>query len=117
MPKAARKDDRTVCPLVDPGPKPHVGGPIEVGCATVQIEGKDAARVGDVAKCEGDGPDPIARGSATVMIGGPPAARVSDLMSHGGSIIGPGASQVLIGDGTGSCMCAASGGGTAGVAV
>lgn len=117
MPKAARKEDRTVCPLVDPGPKPHIGGPIKKGCDTVEIEGKAAARVGDIAKCDGDGPDPIAKGSATVMIGGPPAARVSDQMSHGGKIVGPGASKVLIGDSTGQCMCGAAAGGSAGVAV
>ncbi len=33
------------CPMVDPGPKPHVGGPILTGSPTVIIGGMPAARL------------------------------------------------------------------------
>jgi uncharacterized Zn-binding protein involved in type VI secretion len=68
------------------GPKPHVGGPITMGCPTVMIGKLPAAQVGSVCTCVGP-PDTIAKGSATVMIGGKPAARMGDLTAHGGSIV------------------------------
>jgi uncharacterized Zn-binding protein involved in type VI secretion len=72
---------------VNPGPVPHVGGPIlPPGCPTVLISGQPAARAGDLATCSGP-PDTIAKGSATVMIGGKPAARMGDTTSHGGTIV------------------------------
>lgn len=87
MPPAARITDMHTCPMVSPGPVPHVGGPIlPPGEPTVMIGGMPAARVGDMATCVGP-PDTIALGSATVMIGGMPAARLGDMTSHGGSII------------------------------
>lgn len=85
-----------VCPMVDPGPKPHVGGPIlPPGCVTVLIGGMPAARVGDMATCTGP-PDTIAKGSATVLIGGMMAARIGDNTAHGGSIV-VGCPTVMIG--------------------
>lgn len=85
-----------ICPMVNPGGVPHVGGPIlPAGEPTVLIGGMPAARVGDMATCTGP-PDSIIAGSATVMIGGMPAARLGDSTSHGGTIIA-GASTVLIG--------------------
>jgi uncharacterized Zn-binding protein involved in type VI secretion len=87
MPPAARTGDMHVCPLVSPGPTPHVGGPIlPPGCPTVLIGSMPAARVGDTAVCVGP-PDVIAKGSATVMIGGSPAARIGDQTAHGGTIV------------------------------
>ncbi len=75
------------CPMVNPGPVPHVGGPIlPPGCPTVLIGGQPAARAGDLATCSGP-PDTIAMGSATVMIGGKPAARMGDTTAHGGTIV------------------------------
>jgi uncharacterized Zn-binding protein involved in type VI secretion len=74
-----------VCPLTDPGPKPHVGGPITVGVDTVKIDGMSAAVSGSVCTCVGP-PDAVAGGSATVYIAGMPAARVGDLTAHGGTI-------------------------------
>lgn len=75
-----------VCPMVNPGPVPHVGGPImPAGEPTVMIGGMPAARVGDMATCSGP-PDVIAMGSTTVLIGGMPAARMGDSTAHGGSI-------------------------------
>jgi uncharacterized Zn-binding protein involved in type VI secretion len=91
--------DMTVCPQVTPGtpPVPHVGGPIVgPGCPTVIIGGRPAITVGDTATCVGP-PDVIAKGSGTVLIGGKPAARLGDSTSHGGTIVGPGVPNVLIG--------------------
>jgi uncharacterized Zn-binding protein involved in type VI secretion len=85
-----------ICPLVDPGPKPHVGGPvIGPGAPTVLIGGMPAAVVGDSATCAGP-PDSIVQGSTTVLIGGKPAARQGDPTAHGGSIT-VGFATVLIG--------------------
>lgn len=94
MPLAARLGDMHVCPLLE-GHKPHVGGPIGVGCATVIIGGMPAARVGDLALCAGP-PDAIAMGSFTVIIGRMPAARLGDMTVHGGMVT-VGCPQVLIG--------------------
>ena len=86
MPPAARVGDMHACPLVDPGPKPHVGGPVmPPGAPTVLIGGMPAARVGDMCMCTGP-PDSIAMGSTRVMIGGKPAARQGDQTVHGGVI-------------------------------
>lgn len=96
MPPAARVGDPHVCPMVDPGPKPHVGGPIlPPGCPQVLIGFMPAARVGDMCTCAGP-PDSIAMGSVTVMIGGMPAARLGDPTFHGGVIL-MGFPQVMIG--------------------
>ena len=88
--------DNHTCPQVNPGPVPHVGGPVlPAGCATVLIGGMPAARVGDMLTCTGP-PDTIAAGSGTVMIGGMPAARQGDSTSHGG-VIAAGCATVIIG--------------------
>ncbi|GAB3020459.1 PAAR domain-containing protein [Cyclobacterium sp. 1_MG-2023] len=93
---AARITDMHVCPMVNPGGVPHVGGPIlPPGEPTVLIGGMPAARVGDMATCSGP-PDSIVAGSSTVLIGGMPAARMGDSTSHGGSIVA-GLPTVLIG--------------------
>ena len=96
MPPAARVTDMHTCPMVDPGPKPHVGGPVmPPGCPTVLIGGMPAARVGDMATCAGP-PDSIVKGSATVMIGFMSAARLGDNTAHGG-VITVGCPTVMIG--------------------
>lgn len=96
MPAAARIGDMHTCPMVNPGPVPHVGGPIlPAGEPTVLIGGMPAARVGDMAVCVGP-PDTIVVGSATVFIGGMPAARMGDSTAHGGVIV-LGLPTVLIG--------------------
>lgn len=94
MPPAARIGDAHVCPMSD-GPKPHTGGPVAVGCATVFIGGKPAVRVMDMTTCAGP-PDAIAMGSQTVFIGGMPAARIGDTTMHGG-VVAVGCPQVIIG--------------------
>ena len=83
---AARINDMHVCPMVNPGGVPHVGGPVILGEPTVLIGGIPAARVGDMAICSGP-PDSIVMGSSTVFIGGKPAARMGDSTAHGGSIV------------------------------
>jgi len=94
---AARVSDLHTCPMVNPGPVPHVGGPIlPPGCLTVLIGGLPAARIGDRATCVGP-PDTIVMGSKTVLIGGKPAARMGDNTAHGGVIV-KGMLTVLIGD-------------------
>jgi uncharacterized Zn-binding protein involved in type VI secretion len=84
------------CPMVEPGPTPHVGGPVlPPGCATVNLGGMPAARVGDTLVCVGP-TDTIVQGSATVNIGGMPAARMGDATAHGGVIVA-GTPLVMIG--------------------
>jgi uncharacterized Zn-binding protein involved in type VI secretion len=96
MPLAARITDMHTCPMVDPGPKPHVGGPVlPPGAPTVMIGGLPAATVGDQCVCIGP-PDTISQGSGTVLIGGKPAARQGDSTAHGGMIVA-GCPTVIIG--------------------
>ena len=95
MPPAARISDFHVCPKVNPGPVPHVGGPIAMGQPTVLITGMPAARMGDMAVCVGP-PDKVARGSSSVLIGNKPAARMGDGTAHGGVVV-VGAPTVMIG--------------------
>ncbi len=96
MPAAARATDMHICPAVEPGLVPHVGGPIlPGGNTTVLIGGIPAAVVGDNCICAGP-PDSITKGSATVTIGGKAAARMGDSTAHGGTII-LGCPTVLIG--------------------
>ncbi len=97
---AARVGDMHVCPKVEPGPVPHVGGPIEQGSPDVIIGNMPAARVGDKAVCAGPH-DEITSGSSTVFINGKPAALTGDFCAHGGKIVS-GCSTVIIGDGGGS---------------
>ncbi|MET0886341.1 MAG: PAAR domain-containing protein [Mycetocola sp.] len=59
--------DVHTCPLSD-GPKPHVGGSVAVGSATVLIGGLPAARMGDQI-VEAGPPNVITAGEATVLIG------------------------------------------------
>lgn len=112
MPPAARVGDMHTCPMVDPGPKPHVGGPIlPAGCPTVMIGFMPAARVSDMCVCVGP-PDVIAKGSPTVLIGGVMAARIGDLTAHGGVIV-MGFPTVMIGEtGMGSALAGAAATGT-----
>ena len=81
MPFAARQLDPTNHP-----------GAISSGSPTVLINGRPAARMGDVHTCALPplaGPHPpnmITKGSATVLIGGKAAARVLDLTGCGATI-------------------------------
>lgn len=95
MPPAARITDFHACPKVEPGPVPHVGGPVVVGDPTVLIGFQPAARVGDELVCNGP-PDAVAAGEPSVLIGGRDAARRGDPTSHGGHLVA-GCPSVLIG--------------------
>jgi uncharacterized Zn-binding protein involved in type VI secretion len=96
MPPAARVTDMHTCPKVEPGPVPHVGGPVlPLGEPTVLIGFKPAARVGDMAVCVGP-PDTIQQGESSVLIGHKDAARLGDPTAHGGSIL-LGCPTVIIG--------------------
>ncbi len=100
MPPAARITDMHVCPMVNPGPVPHVGGPTTSGEATVIIGFQPAARVGDSLLCTGPGvSDSISQGEPTVIIGNMPAARLGDPTSHGGVLVA-GCPTVIIGSST-----------------
>jgi|GEM_PF-497014 len=108
---AARVTDMHVCPMVNPGPVPHVGGPILPPCKVNVLTGKlPQARISDRALCIGP-PDVVVTGSATVLVGGLPAARLGDNTGHGGVIVA-GCFTVLIGDASGG---GGGGGGGAGV--
>ena len=86
MPPAARVTDMHTCPQVEPGPVPHVGGPVlPAGEPTVLIGYMPAARVGGMAVCVGP-PDTIQQGEPTVQIGNMDAARLGDPTAHGGAI-------------------------------
>jgi uncharacterized Zn-binding protein involved in type VI secretion len=75
------------CPKVEPGPVPHVGGPVQSGAATVRVNGKPVACVGDKLVCAVGGPDTIAGGSSIVCINGKAVARLGDSTAHGGTIV------------------------------
>jgi len=97
MPPAARVGDMHTCPMIDPGPKPHVGGPVlPPGAPKVLIGFMPAARVTDKCVCVGP-PDVIAKGSPSVLIGNLMAARIGDLTVHGG-VITVGCPTVIIGE-------------------
>ncbi len=96
MPPAARVTDMHTCPKVEPGPVPHVGGPVlPAGEPTVRIGFMPAARKGDMVVCVGP-PDKISQGEPTVRIGNQDAARVGDSTEHGGVLV-LGCPTVLIG--------------------
>src|SRR5437588_339331 len=86
MPAAARITDNHVCPKVEPGPVPHVGGPVLSGSPDVNIGYMKAARVGDKLVCVGP-PDAISAGSSNVFINHKQAARLGDPTEHGGKIV------------------------------
>jgi uncharacterized Zn-binding protein involved in type VI secretion len=68
MPAWRALSDAHICPLSD-GPKPHAGGVVAKGSATVMIGGLPAVRQGDQI-VEAGAPNPIVSGEPTVMIGG-----------------------------------------------
>lgn len=77
-----------VCPVIDPGPKPHVGGPvIDAGQSLVKFNGVPLAVVGGKCMCTGmPGPDGMATGSSLVKINGKGVMRIGDGTAHGGKI-------------------------------
>lgn len=77
-----------VCPKVEPGPVPHVGGPIieSGGNTIVKIFGIPVAVVGAKCICIGP-PDSVTQGSSIVKINGKPIVRMGDGTAHGGKVI------------------------------
>lgn len=111
MPPAARIADMHTCPAVNPGPVPHLGGPISSGAPKVIISFQPAARQGDNLVCVGS-QDVIAKGEQSVIIDGKPAARLGDPTVHGGVIVA-GCPTVIIGSNAqGSTLKAAAANGT-----
>jgi len=79
-----------VCPMVDPGPKPHVGGPVvSTQQSFVTVEGVPIATVGDSLLCTGvpTTSDRITGGSSVAKIQGKSVARSGDPCAHGGSLV------------------------------
>lgn len=95
MPPAARITDMHTCPMISPGPVPHVGGPLSSGATSVLVGAQPAARVSDSLVCVGP-VDMVAAGESSVLIEGMPAARLGDSTAHGGIIVA-GCPTVLIG--------------------
>lgn len=85
---ASRVGDMHTCPLVNPGPVPHVGGPIlPPGVPTVLIGNMPAAPApGNMCTCVGP-PDSTAMGSATVLVGNRMQVRLGDSTVHGGVVV------------------------------
>lgn len=78
-----------ICPKVDPGPKPHVGGPIvSTQQSFVTVDGVPIATVGDTCLCTGVPiTDKITAGSNVASIAGKKIARVGDACAHGGKLV------------------------------
>ncbi len=111
MPPASRISDMHTCPMVNPGPVPHVGGPDISGSPDVIVGYMPQARVGDSLVCV-PAIDKISRGSPTVLVNGRQAARIGDPTVHGGVLVA-GCPTVLIGEsGQGSTLRGAAADGT-----
>ncbi|MEI8607877.1 hypothetical protein A1OW_14455 [Enterovibrio norvegicus] len=78
-----------LCPKVEPGPVPHVGGPIiDAGQNLVTVNGIPMAVVGGKALCTGVGmPDDLTSGSPLVKINGKAVVRMGDSCAHGGKTV------------------------------
>lgn len=79
-----------VCPMIDPGPKPHIGGPVvSTQQNFVTVEGVPIATVGDNLLCTGapTTSDKITSGSSIASIGGKKIARLGDSCAHGGRLV------------------------------
>jgi uncharacterized Zn-binding protein involved in type VI secretion len=68
MPAWRAGSDFHACPLMNPGPAPHVGGMVAMGSLTVLINNLPAVRQGDIIM-ESAPPNSIAMGCPTVIIG------------------------------------------------
>ena len=95
MPPAARITDMHTCPMVNPGPVPHVGGPEISGSPDVITGFQPQGRVGDTLICV-PATDKVAMGSPTVLVNNKMAARLGDPTAHGGVLV-LGCTSVLIG--------------------
>lgn len=78
-----------VCPMVDPGPRPHIGGPVvSTSQNFVCVEGVPIATVGDRCTCTGvPTTDGITGGSSIARISGRKIVRLGDASGHGGRLV------------------------------
>lgn len=78
-----------VCPMVEPGPRPHVGGPVvKTGQNFVCVEGVPIATVSDKCLCSGVPTTAgITGGSSVAKINGKNVARLGDACEHGGRLV------------------------------
>lgn len=79
-----------VCPMIDPGPKPHVGGPvIWTQQSFLTVAGVPVATVDDSLLCTGvpTTSDKITGGSTVASIEGKKIARLGDNCAHGGKLV------------------------------
>jgi uncharacterized Zn-binding protein involved in type VI secretion len=107
MPPAARITDMHTCPMVNPGPVPHVGGPDISGSPDVIVGFMPQARVGDTLICV-PAIDKISKGSPTVLVNNKQAARLGDPTQHGGVLV-TGCPTVIIGEsGQGAALSGAA---------
>lgn len=81
--------DFHACPAINPGPVPHVGGPVvQPGQAFVRVTGRPVAVVGGSTLCAGvPCTDPMVMGSAIVRITGRSVMRIGDATAHGGKLV------------------------------
>ena len=91
---AARVNDTHLCPRVTAN-IPHRGGCISKGASSVFINGKPAARIGDISPCD-ILIDRIISGAPKILLEGMPIARINDKMQHGGKITS-GSNNVQVG--------------------
>ena len=82
---------------IDTGHPPAPPTPIITASGNVFINGRPAARKGDMLVPHHPGVRIITEGSGSVLINGKPAARITDAINCGGKII-VGSGNVLIGD-------------------
>ena len=79
-----------VCPMVDPGPRPHIGGPVvSTQQSFVTVDGVPVATVSDSCLCTGvpTTSDKITEGSSVASIEGKKVARMGDSCAHGGKLV------------------------------
>lgn len=78
-----------VCPMIDPGPRPHVGGPVvSTSQNFVCVGGVPVVTFGDKCICTGVPTTAnIVSGSSIGSINGKKIARLGDSCEHGGRVV------------------------------
>lgn len=87
MPNASLLGHYHTCPKIEPGPVPHIGGPITSGQSLCTVNEKPVAIVGDTCACQVGSSDTIVSGSNAMTINGKLVAIVGSTTTHGGIII------------------------------
>lgn len=87
MPNVSLIGHHHTCPKNEPGPTPHVGGPISSGQSPCTVNGVPVAVIGDQCTCEVGGPDTIVSGNSAITIDGIPVALIGSDTAHGGKVI------------------------------